>query len=175
MFKVDDKIKIKTLNTLLSEGVVSEIKDLEGAYIHKKTKFILLPDFSYYGQTQTIINVDTKDPDIPYFTDSNIWIPKFLVEVKEPTVPIAKEEEKEEEKVYINKFNNKKFGKYFIKLIKLDEKIAEFSSTSFSKLKKHELQYIAKLLMDHGAPAVDLDKTTVANLVSYCFTHTQQL
>lgn len=40
-----------------------------------------------------------------------------------------------DQKVYINKFNNKPFGKVFLKLIALDKKVAEFSATQFSKLK----------------------------------------
>ena len=80
-----------------------------------------------------------------------------------------------DQKVYINKFNNKPFGKVFLKLIALDKKVAEFSATQFSKLKKHELQYIAKLLQDHGAEFADYNKLTQKELAVYCYNKALEL
>lgn len=77
-----------------------------------------------------------------------------------------------ENKPYVNKFTGKPFGKLFLKLIKLDEKVSEFSNTAFSKLKKHELQYIAGLLQKNGVEVVDYRAFTQKELAEYCYHET---
>lgn len=175
MFEQGDKVIIKNLDCLLKDNLLKEAPDLEGVYCNKDLKYVLFSDFSYFGNVAVIEDVDKNDPDIPYFLSIGIWVPEFMiipyvegiidpeVKIKEADINIG------QERLYINKFNNKPFGKVFLKLIALDEKIAEFSSTQFSKLKKHELQYIAKLLQDHGAEFADYNKLTQKELAIYCY------
>lgn len=175
MFEQGEKVIIKNLDCLLKDNLLKKAPDLEGVYCNKDLKYVLFSDFSYFGNVAVIEDVDKNDPDIPYFLSIGIWVPEFMiipyvegiidpeVKIKEADINIG------QERLYINKFNNKPFGKVFLKLIALDEKIAEFSSTQFSKLKKHELQYIAKLLQDHGAEFADYNKLTQKELVIYCY------
>lgn len=186
MFNKGDVVIVKNLDELLKNGLLKKAKDLGDVYINEDMKYVLFPDFPYYGVEATIDDVDKKDKDIPYFLSVGIWVPEFMIVPKPEPKPEPKEDPKLDEKdldpgpqpepkVYINKFNNKPFGKIFCKLIALDEKVAEFSNTAFSKLKKHELQYIAKLLMDHGAAAIDYNKSTQKELAVYCYTETTKL
>lgn len=175
MFEQGEKVIIKNLDCLLKDNLLKKAPDLEGVYCNKDLKYVLFSDFSYFGNVAVIEDVDKNDPDIPYFLSIGIWVPEFMiipyvegiidpeVKIKEADINIG------QERLYINKFNNKPFGKVFLKLIALDEKIAEFSSTQFSKLKKHELQYIAKLLQDHGAEFADYNKLTQKELAIYCY------
>lgn len=175
MFEQGEKVIIKNLDCLLKDNLLKKAPDLEGVYCNKDLKYVLFSDFSYFGNVAVIEDVDKNDPDIPYFLSIGIWVPEFMiipyvegiidpeVKIKEADINIG------QERLYINKFNNKPFGKVFLKLIALDEKIAEFSSTQFSKLKKHELQYIAKLLQDHGAEFADYNKLTQKKLAIYCY------
>ena len=175
MFEQGDKVIIKNLDCLLKDNLLKEAPDLEGVYCNKDVIYLLFSDISYFGNVAVNEDVDKNDPDIPYFLSIGIWVPEFMiipyvegiidpeVKIKEADINIG------QERLYINKFNNKPFGKVFLKLIALDEKIAEFSSTQFSKLKKHELQYIAKLLQDHGAEFADYNKLTQKELAIYCY------
>ena len=191
MFEQGEKVIIKNLDCLLKDNLLKKAPDLEGVYCNKDMKYVLFSDFPYFGNVAVIEDVDKNDPDIPYFLSIGIWVPEFMiipydkvVPNPEPKVmiipyvegiidPEVKIKEADinigQERLYINKFNNKPFGKVFLKLIALDEKIAEFSSTQFSKLKKHELQYIAKLLQDHGAEFADYNKLTQKELAIYCY------
>lgn len=175
MFEQGEKVIIKNLDCLLKDNLLKKAPDLEGVYCNKDLKYVLFSDFSYFGNVAVVEDVDKNDPDIPYFLSIGIWVPEFMimpyaegindseVKIKEADINIG------QERLYINKFNNKPFGKVFLKLIALDEKIAEFSSTQFSKLKKHELQYIAKLLQDHGAEFADYNKLPQKELAIYCY------
>lgn len=190
MFKVGDVVIIKKLEALVANGDLKKAEDLGDVYCNRDKKFVVFPDFNYYDTECTVDEVDTKDADIPYFLSVGIWVPEFMIEVKEPAKEPAEihpidafevavdpnpEMEEEPAKVWINKFNNKPFGALFIKLINIDPKVAEFSATSFSKLKKHELQYIAKILIDNGRKVVDYNKLTQKELSVYCYTETLSL
>lgn len=166
MFTKGDKVTIKNLDCLLNDNLLKKAEDLEGVYHNQNMKYVLFSDFPYFGDTVTIDDIDPNDEDIPYFLSIGIWVPEFMI------IPV---EDNADQKVYVNKFNNKPFGKVFLKLIALDEKIAEFSATRFSKLKKHELQYIAKLLQDHGAEFADYNKLTQKELAVYCYNKTLEL
>lgn len=175
MFNQGDKVIIKNLDCLLKDNLLKEAPDLEGVYCNKDMKYVLFSDFPYFGNVAVIEDVDKNDPDIPYFLSIGIWVPEFMIipyveDIIDPEVKIKEADINiGQERLYINKFNNKPFGKVFLKLIALDEKIAEFSNTQFSKLKKHELQYIAKLLQDHGAEFADYNKLTQKELAIYCY------
>ena len=174
MFEQGEKVIIKNLDCLLKDNLLKKAPDLEGVYCNKDLKYVLFSDFSYFGNVAVIEDVDKNDPDIPYFLSIGIWVPEFMIIPYDEGVPNPEPkaipvEDNIDQKVYINKFNNKPFGKVFLKLIALDEKIAEFSNTQFSKLKKHELQYIAKLLQDHGAEFADYNKLTQKELAIYCY------
>lgn len=176
MYKVGDKLKIKSLEALIKEGLLKNTKP--GVYVNEETKFVVFEDFAFFDREVTVESVDDADPQVPYFCDLGVWVPEFMVEVnknkkkeKEEKVDIKEANPKIEGGAYINKFNNKPFGALFMKLIKLDDKIAEFSSNKFSELKKHELQYIAKLLMDKGAAKIDI-ANDVKELATYCFKET---
>lgn len=173
MFKENDNVIIKTLDVLIKDGSLKKHDNMQDVYYNENHSFIVFPDFNFYGKEATIIKVDNKDPEIPYFLSIGIWVPEFMIS----TINIPEDEDKNinNEQVYINKYNNKPFGKLFIKLIKLDAKISEFSSTAFSKLKKHELQYIAKLLQNNGAEYVDYNKLTQKDLAKYCFDKASKL
>ena len=175
MFEQGDKVIIKNLDCLLKEA-----PDLEGVYCNKDMKYVLFSDFPYFGNVAVIEDVDKNDPDIPYFLSIGIWVPEFMIIPYDEVVPNPEPkaipvEDNIDQKVYINKFNNKPFGKVFLKLIALDKKVAEFSATQFSKLKKHELQYIAKLLQDHGAEFADYNKLTQKELAVYCYNKALEL
>lgn len=175
MFTKGDKVTIKNLDCLLNDNLLKKAEDLEGVYHNQDMKYVLFSDFPYFGDTATIDDIDPNDKDIPYFLSIGIWVPEFMIIPYDGVVPnlepkkVNPVEDNVDQKVYINKFNNKPFGKVFLKLIALDEKIAEFSATQFSKLKKHELQYIAKLLQDHGAEFADYNKLTQKELAVYCY------
>lgn len=169
MFKVGDVVIIKKLDSLVKNGDLKKTGDLGDVYCNQDKKFIVFPDFNYYDIECTVDEVDTKDADIPYFLSVGIWVPEFMIEIKKPAV------EAEPAKVWINKFNNKPFGSLFVKLINIEPKVAEFSSTSFSKLKKHELQYIAKILIDNGRKVVDYNQLTQKELSAYCYAETLAL
>lgn len=171
MFEQGDKVIIKNLDCLLKDNLLKEAPDLEGVYCNKDMKYVLFSD---------IEDVDKNDPDIPYFLSIGIWVPEFMIIPYDEVVPNPEPkaipvEDNIDQKVYINKFNNKPFGKVFLKLIALDKKVAEFSATQFSKLKKHELQYIAKLLQDHGAEFADYNKLTQKELAVYCYNKALEL
>lgn len=163
MFKVGDVVIIKNLDVLVKNGDLKKAEDLGDVYYNQDNKFVVFPDFNYYGTKCTVDEVDIKDADIPYFLSVGIWVPEFMIELKKVAV------EAEPAKVWINKFNNKPFGSLFVKLINIDPKVAEFSNTYFSKLKKHELQYIAKILIDNGRKVVDYNKLTQKELSAYCY------
>lgn len=164
MFKVGDVVIVKKLDALIKNGDLKHAGDLGDVYCNKDKKFVVFPDFNYYGVECTVDEVDTKDADIPYFLSIGIWVPEFMIEVKQPEAVNP-----EPAKVWINKFNNKPFGALFVKLINIDPKVAEFSATVFGKLKKHELQYIAKILQDNGRKVVDYNKLTQKELAAYCY------
>lgn len=254
MLKVEDKVTIKKLEVLISENHLKKAEGLKDVYTNKDMKFVIFPDFHFFGASCTISAVDTKDPSIPYFLSNGIWVPEFMLILnenkeiineneqrvvvdkknepkKEEVKPEVKEElhdkphpvnkafegiepdaperdvpnQKEHKdaindllynrpqpiklepkindfnkevakpKVYINKYNNKPFGKLFLKLIELDEKIAEFSSTSFSHLKKHELIYIATLLTKNENDKAKWVFLNQKDLAQYCFIETVNL
>lgn len=192
LFKVEDKVVVKDLDTLLKSNDLKKVDNLDGVYWNANTNFVVFENFNFYGSECVIQEIDEDDNDMPYFLSTGIWVPEFMIQSVRDKKPIKNEkdiepvpadfvvpeadfkkpkvdQDVEPVKVYINKFNNKPFGKLFVKLIKLDEKVAEFSSTSFSKLKKHELQYIAKLIQNNGAEAVDYARFTKEELAKYCF------
>lgn len=182
MLKINDKVLIKKLDVLTKEGHLQLVDDLPDTYINREASYVVFSDFPYFGGKYTIDDIDSEDDTMPYFLSCGIWAPEFLLtpindhkqeEVKEEKE--AKAEVNPENEIIINAFNNRPFGALFMKLIKLDRKIAEFSDTAFSRLKKHELQYIAKLLQDHGAEVVDYNKLTQKELCTYCFTQTLKL
>lgn len=198
LFKVEDKVVVKDLDTLLKSNDLKKVNNLDGVYWNADTNFVVFENFNFYGSECVIQEIDEDDNDMPYFLSTGIWVPEFMIQSVGDKKPIKNEEDiepvpadfivpeadlkkpeadqdVEPVKVYINKFNNKPFGKLFVKLIKLDEKVAEFSSTSFSKLKKHELQYIAKLIQNNGAEVVDYARFTKEELAKYCFKESVKL
>lgn len=189
MFKQNDVVIIKCLQELIDNKDLIPVEDAEDVFYNKDTKFVVFDNFNFWGQECTVQNVDEKDKDIPYFLSVGIWVPEFMLKTKELPKPKIAEIALDlnpidvvdqvipdkEAKVYINKFSGKPFGKLFIKLIKLDEKVAEFSSTAFSKLKKHELQYIAALLQKNGIEIIDYSQFTQQELSVYCYNKTLEL
>lgn len=146
MFEQGDKVIIKNLDCLLKDNLLKEAPDLEGVYCNKDMKYVLFSDFPYFGNVAVIEDVDKNDPDIPYFLSIGIWVPEFMIIPYDEVVPNPEPkaipvEDNIDQKVYINKFNNKPFGKVFLKLIALDKKVAEFSATQFSKLKTRTTVY----------------------------------
>lgn len=185
MFEINDTVRIKDLKTLLNKGFLEEKEGLEGVYVSPKFSYVLFKDFQFFNDVCSISEIDEDDKEMPYFLSIGIWVPEFLIEkpkeekkddeeAKEEDAPVLEDPVKDE---YINKFNRKPFGKLFIKLIKLDPKISEFSATNFNKLKKHELQYIAKLLISNGRPAPEggIYKKLQKDLAMYCYTETVKL
>lgn len=186
MFKIGDTVKIKDLQTLLAENSLTPSNNFGDIYINNATKYVLFPDFPFYGKTCTVTEVDEEDNDgIPYFLSIGIWAPEFMLinmNVEEPKevddlkevavdhpVPVPADNDN---KVYINNFNNKPFGKLFVKLIKLDPKIAEFSNTRFSALKKHELLYIADLISKYMDIEEDYEDMDQEQLAMFCYDKT---
>lgn len=156
MFNQGDKVIIKNLDCLLKDNLLKKAPDLEGVYCNKDMKYVLFSDFPYFGDVTVIEDVDKNDPDIPYFLSVGIWVPEFMIipyveYIINPEVKIDEANINIDQKgLYINKFNNKPFGKVFLKLIALDEKIAEFSNTQFSKLKNTNcsiLQNFCKIMV----------------------------
>lgn len=175
MFKLGDKVVVKDLDVLIKDNDLIQDPNFEEVYCNKDKDFIIFKDFAFFNNSATIDQIDDNDPNIPYFLSLGIWVPEFMIKLKEEPkkeIKVANEiqlAKAPNEKVWINNYTQKPFGKLFIKLINIDPKIAEFSNTAFSKLKKHELQYIAKLLQDHGHKVVDYNKLTQKELASYCY------
>ncbi len=184
MFKIGDKVRIKTLEELLNENLF-EAKD--NVYVNKQFKFVILANFAFFNEETTIFTIDKDDKEVPYFLDNGIWVPEFMIVSLEypvvvpepepnPNLDIVEEEVAvEKPKVYINQFTGKPFGKLMMKLINIDEKVAEFSSTRFSRLRRHELVYIANILLEHGAEDAAIDVMTVRELATYCYEQTLNL
>lgn len=174
MLSVGTKVQIKPLGQLLSEGLLEKKGEI---LINKNDHFILLCNFKFFAAETTIAAVD--DGDIPYFLTNGLWVPEWMLnvvkeldekdveELLEDVIKVV--EPKNDVKIYINKFTGKPFGKLMVKLINLDEKIAEFSSTRFSRLRRHELVYIANLLMDNGYNEINTDDLNVKELSTYCY------
>lgn len=174
MLSVGTKVQIKPLGQLLSEGLLEKKGKI---LINENDHFILLCNFKFFAAETTIAAVD--DGDIPYFLTNGLWVPEWMLnvvkeldekdveELLEDAIKVV--EPKNDVKIYINKFTGKPFGKLMVKLINLDEKIAEFSSTRFSRLRRHELVYIANLLMDNGYNEINTDDLNVKELSTYCY------
>lgn len=171
MLSVGTKVQIKPLDQLLSEGLLEKKGEI---LINENDHFILLCNFKFFAAETTIAAVD--DGDIPYFLTNGLWVPEWMLnvvkeldekDVEEDVIKVV--EPKNDVKIYINKFTGKPFGKLMVKLINLDEKIAEFSSTRFSRLRRHELVYIANLLMDNGYNEINTDDLNVKELSTYCY------
>lgn len=183
MFNKGDKVVVKNLDELLNDNLLVKANDLENVYYNNDVKFVIFTDFPYYDKVATVDKIDKKDKEIPYFLSIGIWVPEFMIKSKQEEIDVNKVKVKEnlpeqnakQKEVIINKFNNKPFGELFCKLIKLDPKVAEFSNTIFSKLLKHELQYIAKILEDHGAEHVDYNKLKKEELAVHCYKETVKL
>ena len=186
MFKIGEKVRVKTLNEMLDTKALEKYNNY--SYINKETSFVLLKEFSYFNENTKIKYIDEKDNKIPYFLDCGIWMPECMLESLEAIKPQDKVVNKDVDEdvevvnveavkpeIYINKFTGKPFGTLMVKLIKLDKKVAEFSSTRFSRLRRHELEYIASLLMKHGAPVIDVDDFNVKELSTYCYNQTLSL
>lgn len=175
-FKLNEKVKIKSLDEMLKSGDL--VKQDANLYVNEESRYYIFADFPFFGLEGTITNIDNGDDSCPYYISNgkdSLWACDFMLTALEVQVPKNKVIPIDDKpKVYINKFNNKPFGKLFIKLINLDNKIAEFSSTAFSRLKKHELQYIARLLMKQNCPFIDIN-SPVAELSSYCYNQTRLL
>ena len=180
MFKIGEKVRVKTLKEMLDTNILKKYNKY--SYINEETSFVLFSEFNYFNINTTIQDIDNKDQNIPYFLDCGIWMPECMLESLEAIKPQDKVVNKDVDEdveavnveavkpeVYINKFTGKPFGTLMVKLINLDKKIAEFSSTRFSRLRRHELEYIAKLLMNHGADRIDTDILNVKELSSYCY------
>lgn len=175
-FKLNEKVKIKALDEMINSGDLVETVD--EVYVNDNSRYYIFKDFPFFGLEGTIIRIDNDDDSCPYYISNgkdSLWACDFMLTTLEVQIPMNNEIPVDvKPKVYINKFNNKPFGKLFIKLINLDNKIAEFSSTAFSRLKKHELRYIARLLMKHDCPFIDIN-SPVAELSSYCYNQTRLL
>ena len=177
-FKLNDKVKIKSLDEMLNSGDL--VKSDANLYINEESRYYIFADFPFFGLEGTITKIDDNDDSCPYYISNgkdSLWACDFMLSAIEVQIPMNNEipiPVENKPKVYINKFNNKPFGRLFIKLINLDNKIAEFSSTAFSRLKKHELQYIARLLMKQNCPFIDIT-SPVAELSSYCYNQTRLL
>lgn len=202
MFTTGDVVIVKDLKTLLDEGSVELADGFKDIYVSADKTYAIFSDFNFFGNVCVIDEIDSNDKSIPYFLSIGIWVPEFMIiekpkeeDKQKPEKPKEKRDEvvdadlanivamdvKQEEvaeekpKVYINQFNGKPFGKLFLKLIELDPKIAEFSNTTFSKLKKHELLYIANLLHNNGVLDEGYARLTKGELVTLCFTAAKKL
>lgn len=189
MLKVGDTITVKTLSTLVDEGLLKKDLNIEDVYVNEDIAYILFSDFPYFGKECTIQKIDKKDSEIPYFVSVpnkfGIWLPEFMIQTPNENINIP---EKQENQILvddnnlklpiINQFNGKPFGKLFIKLISLDSKIAEFSDTAFSKLKKHELLYIVNVIKTN-LPNIEYPKNIEAlnqrELATFCFRSASKL
>lgn len=172
---VKDVVVIKTLQELIDEKLIHAHNDMEGVYSDDNNSFHIFDNFPFFGKETTISTIDENDDSIPYFLSCGIWAPEWMLRCeKEYENPEIVNEPNNKPKVWLNKFNNKPFGKLFVKLINIDPKVAEFSSTAFGRLRKHELQYIARLLMNNNAPAIDIN-APVGDLASYCYNQTKLL
>lgn len=182
-FNVNDEVVVKNLQQLLDEKLVTRVDGFDDVYVNDDKSFTLFSSFSFFDKKTKINTVDDKDPAIPYFLACGCWVPEFmLTAVKkeepkpEPVVEVAPVVEEAKPDAFINKFTGKPFGKLFVKLIKLDAKIAEFSCSSFSRLKRHELDYIANLLNNQeGVELVDNVKMNKDDLASWCYATTLEL
>lgn len=175
-FKLNDEVKIKTLDEMInSKDLVVSENDL---YVNEASRYFIFKDFPFFGLEGKIVNIDHNDDSCPYYIsgpNGQLWAGEFMLTTIDGKIPVNdKKPANNEPKVYINKFNNKPFGRLFIKLINIDNRIAEFSSTAFSRLKKHELQYIARILIGKGCPNIDLN-SPIAELSSYCYNQTRLL
>ena len=182
MFAIGETVIVKNLDVLLKEKALCPMDGVNGLYVDHNTHYAVFSDFNFFNIECTITDIDANDDDIPYFLSCGIWVPAFMITKKpmpkkEEVELVLEEEEpkKEEVKQYVNQFNGKPFSKLFLKLIALDEKIAEFSGTKFSKLKKHELLYIAKLLKEHGALDLDYNILNQKELATVCYSATKNL
>lgn len=176
MLSVGTKVQIKPLDQLLSEKLLEKRGEI---LINEDDNFILLGNFRFFAVETTISAVD--DGSIPYFLANGLWVPEWMLnvikelnekeveELLEEAGGIKVIEPKNDVRIYINKFTGKPFGKLMVKLINLDEKIAEFSSTRFSRLRRHELIYIANLLMNNGYNKINVDDFNVKELSTYCY------
>lgn len=86
MFKVGDVVIIKNLDVLVKNGNLKKAEDLGDVYYNQDNKFVVFPDFNYYGTKCTVDEVDIKDADIPYFLSVGIWVPEFMIELKKDEV-----------------------------------------------------------------------------------------
>lgn len=184
MFKIGENVRIKTIDELLESNLFERDNNV---YVNKEFKFVILSNFAFFDNHTKILSIDEDDKEVPYFLANGIWVPEFMIEsldVKpEPEIEIIDPNDNAEEveidngqpKIYINRFTGKPFGKLMMKLINIDEKVAEFSSTRFSRLRRHELVYIANILLDHGADDVAIDVMNVKELATYCYEQTLNL
>lgn len=176
-FKLNEKVKIKSLDEMINSGDLVMQRD-ENLYVNEDSNYYIFKDFPFFGLEGIITKIDDNDDSCPYYISNgkdSLWACDFMLTAIDAQIPMNNAIPVDAKpKVYINKFNNKPFGKLFIKLINLDNKIAEFSSTAFSRLKKHELQYIARLLMKKDCPFIDIN-SPVAELSSYCYNQTRLL
>ena len=120
-FKLNDQVKIKTLDEMIKSNdlVVSE-NDL---YVNEASRYFLFKDFPFFGLEGTIVKIDYEDNSCPYYIsgpDGQLWAGEFMLTTIEGKIPVNDEKPvNDEPKVYINKFNNKPFGRLFVKLINI--------------------------------------------------------
>ena len=181
--KIGDKIRIKSLEELLNQGILHKVNDY--MYRNDDTGFMLLTNFKFFDSVTNIKHIDQEDATIPYFLENGIWMPEIMIESLEEQVPpplvepndeiIAEVPVDKNPKVWINHFTGKPFGKLMVKLIELDNKVAEFSSTRFSRLRRHELEYIANILIENGAEDISIDLMTAKELSTWCYENTLTL
>lgn len=172
MRKTGDNIKIKSFADLKKAGLLVKF-EIDHMFHNEDTGFVIFDNAVIFGKNATIVDVDANDAQIPYLLDNGFWIPEFMIdEVKEQP-----KEDKEivVEDLYICKATGKPFGKLFCKLIDIDNKVSEFSCSSFSRLKRHELIYIANILKNQKIFDGDFNKLNKDELSNLCYEAAKKL
>ena len=181
MYKVGTKLVIKTLDELVANNDLKKT-GFPGVYKNEESRFCILDTFPFWGTPVVIQSIDEKDHDIPYFVSEGLWLPEFMLKKVEEKPKVPQKDDKikanpnikidpnfKPDVVYMNNFVGRPFGPMFMKLIKLDVKIAEFSNTALSKLKRVELDYIYKVLVRNGYPEINLKETNAQDLCKTIF------
>ncbi|MBQ0113702.1 MAG: hypothetical protein KBT03_11270 [Bacteroidales bacterium] len=176
-FELDKKIKKKINNRIfpdnLDDDPVAEVKANAAEWKENvvnidrmqqnrmNVNFVNLDDFA----------VDDRDDNNP--VPAGGILDEMLADRNEEgpaPVPVPDAPQIQENPI-INRFNGKPFGKLFIKLIKIEPKIKEFSDTSFSHLKRHELEFIMNMLNTRFDVGVNYANMTQKEMANWCYVY----
>lgn len=174
MKNVGETINIKSLETLISEGVFRQ--DSNGKYISTvaNNPWMLLGDEEWLGKNDlTIVKVDSDDPRVPYMVSGNFWIPAFMIDESVSALPASSDSNSES--VSSTSSTHVSYGKVFKYIIKLEKdnynsnRIYDTNKNQISALSEDDLLFIQNMLIEHAGYIVPFD-ISPDNRAQYLFT-----